>query len=132
MPTSLPSALTGENALRKRHSTGEDRRRGRGTPGITEPPGSATWHVGDLDDPQLDALSQIVHKGLRESVEPGEELYWLDWQHVGYRFDPARVDGAGPRRPGAVLPDGDYHLYLTRIGAELTAALGEPVRRTPG
>ncbi|GHG16761.1 hypothetical protein GCM10017567_38730 [Amycolatopsis bullii] len=83
-------------------------------PGITEPPGSATWHVGDLDDPQLDALSDIVHKGLRESVEPGEALYWLDWQHVGYRFDPARADGAGPRWPGAVFPDGDYHLHLTR------------------
>ncbi|MEV4057356.1 DUF2716 domain-containing protein [Amycolatopsis sp. NPDC049688] len=123
-------------------------------PGITEPPGSATWHVGDLDDPQLDALRDIVHRGLRESVEPGEELYWLDWQHVGYRFDPARVGGAGPRWPGAVFPDGDYYLYLTRdlrlgtfghpweatvcvfgelltrIDATLTAALGEPVRRS--
>jgi hypothetical protein len=123
-------------------------------PGITEPAGSATWHVGDLDDPQLDALHEIVHKGLRESVEPGEELYWLDWQHVGYRFDPARVGGAGPRWPGGIFPDGDYHIYLTadlrlgtfghpwdeticvfgelftRIGAELTAALGEPIRRS--
>ncbi|MGV9363822.1 DUF2716 domain-containing protein [Amycolatopsis sp. NPDC003731] len=123
-------------------------------PGITEPPGSATWHVGDLTDPQLDALEDIVHKGLRAAVEPGEELYSLDWQHVGYRFDPARVGGAGPRRPGAVFPDGDYALYLTRdlrlgtfghpweetvcvfgdlrprIDAELTAAIGEPVRRS--
>ncbi|WP_233226272.1 DUF2716 domain-containing protein [Amycolatopsis sp. CA-126428] len=123
-------------------------------PGITEPAGSATWHVGALDDAQPDALYDIVHKGLRESVEPGEELYWLDWQHVGYRFDPARVDGAGPRWPGAVFPDGDYHSYLTRdlrlgtfghpweatvcvfgelltrIDAELTAALGEPIRRS--
>ncbi|WP_410615604.1 DUF2716 domain-containing protein [Amycolatopsis sp. lyj-109] len=126
----------------------------RAFPGITEPPGSATWHVGDLDDPQLDALSDIVHKGLRESVEPGEELYWLDWHHVGYRFDPARVDGTGPRWPGAVFPDGDYHSYLTRdlrlgtfghpweetvcvfgdlltrIDPELTAALGNPIRRS--
>ncbi|MFF1608102.1 DUF2716 domain-containing protein [Amycolatopsis sp. NPDC058278] len=123
-------------------------------PGITEPAHSVTWHVGDLDDPQLDALYDIVHKGLRESVEPGEELYWLDWQHVGYRFDPARVDGAGPRWPGGVFPDGDYHIYLTgdlrlgtfghpweaticvfgdlltRIDAELSAALGEPIRRS--
>jgi hypothetical protein len=123
-------------------------------PGITEPAHSATWHVGDLDDPQPAALSAIVHRGLLASVEPGEELYWLDWHHVGYRFDPARVDGAGPRRPGAVFPDGDYYLYLTRdlrlgtfghpweatvcvfgdlltrIDAELTAAIGEPVRRS--
>ncbi|MEU0792209.1 DUF2716 domain-containing protein [Amycolatopsis sp. NPDC005961] len=123
----------------------------RAFPGITEPAGSATWHVGELDDTRLDALSDIVHKGLRAV---GEELYWLDWHHAGYRFDPARVDGAGPRWPGAVFPDGDYHLYLThdlrlgtfghpweetvcvwgelltRIDAELTAALGEPLRRS--
>jgi hypothetical protein len=123
-------------------------------PGITEPPGSATWHVGDLDDAQADALSDIVHKGLRSCVEPGEELYWLDWHHAGYRFDPARVDEAGPHWPGFVFPGGDYFLYLTgdlrlgtfghpweetvcvfgdlltRIDAELTAAIGEPIRRS--
>ncbi|WIY05141.1 DUF2716 domain-containing protein [Amycolatopsis mongoliensis] len=120
-------------------------------PGVTEPAGSATWHVGDLEDARLDALDDIVHKGLRVA---GEELCRLDWQHVGYRFDPARVDGAGPRWPGAVFPDGDYHSYLTRdlrlgtfghpweetvcvrgelltrIDAELTAAFGEPMRRS--
>lgn len=42
-------------------------------PGITEPAGSATWHVGDLTEPQLDALEEIVHKGLRESVAPGAQ-----------------------------------------------------------
>jgi hypothetical protein len=124
-------------------------------PGITEPAGSATWHVGDLDDTQLDALYDIVHTGLRACVEPGEELYWLDWHHVGYRFDPARVEGPGPRWPGAVFPDGDYYIYLTsdlrlgtfghpweetvcifgdlltRTAPDLTAALGAPLRTTP-
>ncbi|MEU5261743.1 DUF2716 domain-containing protein [Amycolatopsis sp. NPDC021455] len=124
-------------------------------PGITEPAGSATWHVGDLDDAQLDALTEIVHTGLRACVEPGEELYWLDWHHAGYRFDPARVDGAGPRWPGAVFPDGDYYIHLTgdlrlgtfghpweetvcvfgdlltRIAPDLTTALGAPFRSTP-
>lgn len=93
----------------------------------------------------------------RDSASPvadGEELYWLDWHHAGYRFDPARVDGAGPRWPGFVFPDGDYHIHLTpdlrlgtfghpweeticvfgdlltRIDAELTAALGAPIRRS--
>jgi hypothetical protein len=126
----------------------------RAFPGITEPAHSATWHIGDLDDSQADALHGIVHKGLRESAGPGEELYWLDWHHAGYRFDPTRVDGAGPRRPGAVFPDGDYAIHLTsdlrlgtfghpweetvcvfgelltRVDAELTAALGEPIRRS--
>lgn len=126
----------------------------RAFPGIAEPAGSATWRIGELDDAQLDALHDIVHKGLRESVEPGEELYWLDWHHAGYRFDPARVDGAGPPWPGAVFPDGDYYIYLTRdlrlgtfghpweetvcvfgelltrVEPELTAALGKPARRS--
>ena len=76
----------------------------------------------------------------------------LDWHHVGYRFDPARVGGTGPRWPGAVFPGGDYYIHLTRdlrlgtfghpweetvfgdlltlIDAELTAALGPPIRRS--
>ena len=126
----------------------------RAFPGITEPAGSATWHVGDAEDAALDRFTETIYKGLRESVEPGEELYWLDWHHAGYRFDPARVDGTGPRWPGFVFPGGDYHIYLTadlrlgtfghpweeticvfgelltRVGPELTAALGEPVRRS--
>ncbi|WP_244180361.1 DUF2716 domain-containing protein [Amycolatopsis pretoriensis] len=123
-------------------------------PGITEPANSATWYVGDAEDTALDSFLATIHEGLRESVVDGEELYWLDWHHAGYRFDPARVDGAGPRWPGFTFPDGDYHIYLTRdlrlgtfghpweeticvfgdlltrIDDDLTAALGEPIRRS--
>ncbi len=123
-------------------------------PGITEPANSATWYVGDAGDTAVDRFLDTIYKGLRESVVDGEELYWLDWHHAGYRFDPARVGGAGPRRPGSAFPGGDYHSYLTRdlrlgtfghpweaticvfgdlrtrIDAELTAALGKPLRRS--
>lgn len=83
-------------------------------------------------------------------------MYWLDWQHDGYRYDPRRTGTPGrPPRPGlGTHPDGDYYLHLTadlRLGTfghpweqtltlwgpallaavegELTELLGEPVRR---
>lgn len=82
-------------------------------------------------------------------------MYWLDWQHDGYRYDPRRTDLPGrPPRPGeGTFPNGDYYLNVThdlRLGtfghpweqtltvwgptllaaveAELTDLLGEPVR----
>jgi hypothetical protein len=120
-------------------------------PGIAEPPGSVTWQ---LDFDQADEVQAVVVAGLRAVVD--EELYWLDWQHVGYRFDPHRVDGPGrPPWPGSVHPDGDYYLHVTgdvRLGTfghpwedtlcvfgeslvaqveqPLTALLGAPIRRS--
>ncbi|MES0832867.1 DUF2716 domain-containing protein [Nocardiopsis tropica] len=120
-------------------------------PGIVEPPDSATWFLDGPDE----AIEDTVLRGLLDSVLPGEPLYWLDWNHQGYRFDPARVEGPGlPRAPGQVLPDGDYYIYATRdlrlgtfghpwegslcvfgrdllarVEDALTQALGEPRRR---
>ncbi|MCW2903549.1 MAG: hypothetical protein JWO67_5814, partial [Streptosporangiaceae bacterium] len=92
-------------------------------PGITEPAASVTWHLGALDGPDdnaVDRLQSIIQHGLRTCATVGEPLYWLDWQHVGYCFDPRRVGHAGqPPWPGGAFPDGDYYLYLTsdlRIG----------------
>ncbi|MEU8437618.1 DUF2716 domain-containing protein [Streptomyces sp. NPDC029216] len=130
-------------------------------PAITEPSPSAVWNlhshhrlVPDLPG-ELDA---IVRRGLLAATGPGEFVYWLDWQHNGYRYDPRRVGIPGrPPVPGlGTYPDGDYYLHLThdlRLGtfghpweqtltvwgpsllaaveAELTALLGEPVRRRP-
>jgi hypothetical protein len=127
-------------------------------PGITEPSASLTWTLGDLHDPDEDGvgrLQAIVEHGLRACVKPGEMLHWLDWHHVGYRFDPERVGRPGrPDWPGDVYPDGDYYLYLPadlRFGTfghpwehtlcvfgtellahvedDLTALLGAPIRR---
>ncbi|WP_405677516.1 DUF2716 domain-containing protein [Streptomyces sp. NBC_01511] len=87
-------------------------------PGITEPPASVTWHVGSTTGtpaarhrPELD---RIIHRGLRACARPGEQLYYDDPYHQGYRFDPRRVDGPGrPRWPGVAYREGDYALYLT-------------------
>jgi hypothetical protein len=101
-------------------------------PGITEPPASATWHLGALDTSQetaVDELQTILEHGLLTCVPAGEPLYWLDWQHLSYRFDPSRVGLTGqPPWPGGVYPNGDYYLYLThdlRLGT-----FGHPWERT--
>ncbi|MFJ8166570.1 DUF2716 domain-containing protein [Streptomyces sp. NPDC096136] len=128
-------------------------------PAITEPSPSAVWNlhshhriVADLAA-ELDA---VVQRGLLAATGPGESVYWLDWQHDGYRYDPRRTGVPGrPPRPGpGTYPDGDYYLHLThdlRLGTfghpweqtltiwgpallaavedELTALLGAPVRR---
>jgi hypothetical protein len=126
-------------------------------PAIAEPEASVTWHLDKLHgDKGIDDLQRIVERGLRACVEPGESLYWLDWQHVGYRWDPARVGGPGQADwPGGAYPDGDYYIYLTpdlRLGTfghpwehslcvfgadllaeietDLTTLLGTPMRRS--
>ncbi|MEV7525910.1 DUF2716 domain-containing protein [Streptomyces sp. NPDC091371] len=128
-------------------------------PAITEPSPSAVWNlhshhriVTDLNA-ELDA---IVQRGLLAATEAGEFVYWLDWQHDGYRYDPRRTGiPERPPRPGkGTYPDGDYYLHVThdlRLGTfghpweqtltvwgpsllsaiegELTELLGEPARR---
>ncbi|KOX16320.1 DUF2716 domain-containing protein [Nocardiopsis sp. NRRL B-16309] len=120
-------------------------------PGIREPEASATWF---LDGPGP-ALDQVIVPALLTLARTGESLYWLDWNHVGFRFDPRRVGGPGrPDVPGQVFPDGDYYVYTTpdlrlgtfghpwentlcvfgrdlldRVEDGVTALLGEPARR---
>ncbi|MFB6812405.1 DUF2716 domain-containing protein [Streptomyces sp. NPDC056387] len=128
-------------------------------PAITDPSPSAVWNLHSHHRlvPDLPAeLDAIVRRGLLAATKPGEFVYWLDWQHNGYRYDPRRTDLSGrPPRPGeGAYPNGDYYLHLTddlRLGtfghpweqtltvwgatllaaveAELTGLLGEPVRR---
>ncbi len=98
-------------------------------PAIEEPPDSVTWHVGDVtdtrhkyrlmrnlpDDHRVARLQKAVERGLRACVRPGEQLYSVSWWHQGYRFDPARVGGAGrPTWPGAACWEGEYYKLLTR------------------
>jgi hypothetical protein len=132
-------------------------------PGIAEPAPSVTWPLGSAFDTveSFDSLEESLTDIFRRhlpAVVPAEDLYWLDWHHVGYRFDPQRVGGAGqPEWPGAAYPNGDYYLYVTadlRLGtfghpsehtlcvfgadllaateAELTDLLGPPLRKSSG
>ncbi|MET9465494.1 DUF2716 domain-containing protein [Streptomyces sp. NPDC006544] len=128
-------------------------------PAITQPSPSAVWdlHSHHRLVPDLPAaLDAIVRRGLVSATEPGEFVYWLNWQHDGYRYDPRRVGIPGrPPVPGlGTYPNGDYHLHLThdmRLGtfghpweqtltvwgtpllsaveAELTDLLGDSIRR---
>ncbi|MFE2875145.1 DUF2716 domain-containing protein [Streptomyces roseus] len=127
-------------------------------PTITDPSPSAVWNLHSHHRlvPDLPAeLDAIVRRGLLAATEPGEFVYWLDWQHDGYRYDPRRTDLPGrPPRPGeGTYPNGDYYLnvthdlrlgtfghpweqtltvwgptLLTAVEAELTDLLGDPVR----
>lgn len=98
-------------------------------PAIDEPSDSVTWHVGDVtdtrhtyrlrrdlpDDHQVARLQDVIERGLRAHVRPGEQLYSVSWWHQGYRFDPARVGGPGqPTWPGAACWEGEYYKLLTR------------------
>jgi hypothetical protein len=127
-------------------------------PAISEPDASVSWHldaVHPVGDRTVEELEVIIKRGILACSRPGEKMYWLDWQHQAYRFDPRRVDRPGrPRWPGAAYPDGDYYIYLApdlRMGtfghpwepslclfgaelldaveAELTAILGRVLRR---
>ncbi|MEW1639588.1 DUF2716 domain-containing protein [Streptomyces sp. NPDC093801] len=128
-------------------------------PAITEPSPSAVWnlHSHHRAVPDLPAeLDAVVQRGLLAATRPGEFVYWLDWQHDGYRYDPRRTGVPGrPPRPGkGTYPNGDYYLHVThdlRLGTfghpweqtltvwgpallpavegELTELLGAPVRR---
>ncbi|WP_306368209.1 DUF2716 domain-containing protein [Nocardiopsis sp. CC223A] len=122
-----------------------------GRPVLTPPPPAAIWALA-APDPLLERAARAA---LTARTRPGEHLYHLDRNHVGYRFDPRRVDGPGlPPFPGQVFPDGDYTAYVTadlRLGilgspweqrlyvlgdvlptleVPLTALLGPPLRLT--
>ncbi|MFJ8212882.1 DUF2716 domain-containing protein [Streptomyces sp. NPDC096033] len=124
-------------------------------PGFAPPAPSATWPLGDPVEEHTRPLEHAVRRALTAATEPGRRLYWLDWQHPCYDFDPHRVGRPGqPPWPGWAYPDGDFYLYvdpglrfgtfghpwehtLTVFGAPLLAAaeagltrlLGDPVRR---
>ncbi|MFI8305141.1 DUF2716 domain-containing protein [Streptomyces sp. NPDC085927] len=87
-------------------------------PAITDPVPSAVWHLHSRHRlvPGLPAeLDAMVQRGLPAATEPGEFVYWLGWNHDGYRYSPRRTDVPGrPPRPGkGTYPNGDYYLHLT-------------------
>lgn len=96
-------------------------------PGIDEPVASATWSLEALDrqEDALGDLDAIVNHALTDLTRPGELLHWLDWQDVGYVFDPRRVGGQVQVRFRPVLAAGP-------VAAEHDPAhaghLGQPVR----
>ena len=112
-------------------------------PAIHEPDPSITFDLScEWTDQFVDEMAQEFLKAFRAVTPPGEQLYFLDWQHQCYLFEPHLAD---TRASVPVLPDGDYHLFLdpefrfgtfghpwqqslTVFGTRLLEALGEPTR----
>ncbi len=114
--------------------------------GVTEPPGSVTWHMDAIDDwrdPLCREVEAVITRGLRARTRPGDRLYQLKWYVNGTVVDPARVGGPG-RHPWvsySYLPDenviqvtGDLRMgtygdhrerSLCVFGAELVAEVEE-------
>ncbi|MGW6688356.1 DUF2716 domain-containing protein [Streptomyces sp. NPDC054961] len=87
-------------------------------PAITDPDPSAVWNLHShhrLLPDLFERLDATVQRALLAATEPGEFVYWLDWNHDGYRYDPRRTGVPGrPARPGkGTYPDGDYYLQVT-------------------
>ncbi|MEV4193616.1 DUF2716 domain-containing protein [Streptomyces toxytricini] len=123
--------------------------------GFTEATIVRSYHCHPPGAPERTRPAQFLDC-LHDDGPPGEFVYWLDWQHDGYHYDPRRTDAPGrppPPRKGT-HPHGDYCLRLahdlrrgtfghpweqtltvwgralpTAIAGDLTELLGEPVRR---
>jgi hypothetical protein len=94
-------------------------------PGIREPAPSVTWSVQAVhDDPGYrvsDVLDALVIDALIACTPPGGTLFFLEWQHTGYRFRPdkplsdvflPKSPRARPTAPHSPIPLGDYPILL--------------------
>ncbi|HTU68301.1 MAG TPA: DUF2716 domain-containing protein [Steroidobacteraceae bacterium] len=80
-------------------------------PAITEPPGSITFSLlPDSTDADIDEFIAAMQSALKAATTPGHEIYYLDWQHECFAFDPHAEPN--PRFNG--YPDGDYAILLAR------------------
>lgn len=82
----------------------------RTKPAIFEPPPYVTF--GLLDSMSDELWTEIDNQFLdsfRIITPTGRLLYWLDWQHTCFRFDPHVADGFGGM---GWYPDGDYYMFL--------------------
>ena len=92
-------------------------------PSFREPAGSTTWDLASAfanagtEDEFLSAERSVATSLLDALVAAkgvDENVYALDWQHPGYRFDPSRARPPEHIESWLVpaLPNGDYYLFL--------------------
>lgn len=82
----------------------------RSKPAISEPRPSVTFDLSaNLTVEKILEINDLLLDSFRAITEAGHLMYWLDWQHTCYSFDPQRTDGTGPI---SWYPDGDYYLFL--------------------
>lgn len=82
----------------------------RSRPAISEPPPFVTFDLSD--NMTVEARTEIDRMFLdsfRIVTPTTWHMFWLDWQHTSYRFEPHVADCFGPM---GWYPDGDYYIFL--------------------
>ncbi len=83
-------------------------------PAIIEPAPSIVF---DLDVEWSEEFVAMVSAAFRHAFESlipaGDHLYFLDWQHPAYRYEP-HADNDSPLPALPVLPDGDYYIFVSQ------------------
>jgi hypothetical protein len=78
-------------------------------PGISEPDPSITFELPEEHtDQDVDEFSEAVRRAIRHCAKGDQEVYYLDWQHECYAFEPSRTEPKGFNG----YPDGDYAIFL--------------------
>ncbi|MEZ6096647.1 MAG: DUF2716 domain-containing protein [Pirellulaceae bacterium] len=82
----------------------------RSKPAISEPRPFVTFDLSaNLSDEITSEIDGLLLASFRAITPAGQLVYWLDWHHTCYRFDPRRADGTGQI---SWYPDGDYYIFL--------------------
>ncbi len=78
-------------------------------PAIVEPDPSIVFEIPEnYTDEDIDEFSQFVHESLKRCSQISEEVYYLDWQHECYGFQPWEETSTCFNG----YPDGDYAILL--------------------
>ena len=117
-----------EDEFRFRPSTKADK-----WPSIVEPRGSSTYSIAHvLRGGDRKRLLDVLHRAFRRALQrrfiEGSRLLALDWQHDGYWLDPHKLSDVGEPWPISLVPDGDYHIFLTEDFRE--GVFGHPWEET--
>ena len=78
-------------------------------PGIIEPDPSIVFEIPEpRTDEEVDEFSRCIRESLKRCTRAGKEVYYLDWQHQCYAFQP----WSEPLMVPNGFPDGDYAILL--------------------
>jgi len=83
----------------------------RVAPAIAEPRPFVTFDLSSttLDDENALFINDLLLNSFQSLASAGDMMYWLDWQHACYRFDPQFIDDSWTN---SWYPDGDYYIFL--------------------
>lgn len=77
---------------------------------ISEPLPFVTYDLSaNLSVQAISEIDGLLFDSFKAITPIGQLIYWLDWHHKCYRFDPQCAVGFGPT---SWYPDGDYYIFL--------------------